>query len=90
MNSLCTVSIDVLNTNGAGEWDGAGAVAKRALRTHQIQHPEDELANASQCVDFLKTKFSHRAVSSSDVSKEVPISRVFWHIGLGDVDRVNE
>lgn len=65
-------------------------MAKRALRTHQIQHPEDELANAEQCVDFLKSKFSHRVVGSSDVSSEVPISRIFWHIGLGEVDRVNE
>lgn len=65
-------------------------MVKRALRAHQIQHPEDELANAQQCVNFLKTKFSHRVPSSSDILREVPISREFWHIGIGDVDRSNE
>lgn len=79
-----------MSTFDAGEWDGAGAVVKRALRQHQIQHPEDELANAHQCVEFLKAKFSHRVIGSSDVRNEVPISRVFWHIGPEEVDRSNE
>jgi hypothetical protein len=73
----------------SGEWDGAGAVVKRALRKHQLQHPEDELANAEQCVQFLKSRFSHRVLSSYEQSKEVPIFREFWHIGVDDVDRSN-
>lgn len=63
---------------------------KRALRMHQIQHPEDELSNAEHCVQFLKSRFSHRVMSSSDITKEVPISREFWHIGVGDVNRNRE
>lgn len=73
-----------------GEWDGAGAVVKRAIRMHQIQHPEDEMANASHVVDFLKSRFSNRVASSYEQSKELPISREFWHIGIEDVDRSNE
>lgn len=57
---------------------------------HQIQHPEDEMANADQCVEFLKSRFSHRVLSSSDISREVPISREFWHIAVGDVNRTRE
>lgn len=70
-----------------GEWDGAGAVVKRALRMHQIQHPEDELSNVQHCVDFLMSRLSHRVLSSYEQSKVVPVSREFWHIGVGDVDR---
>jgi hypothetical protein len=51
-----------------GEWDGAGAIVKRALRMHQIQHPEEELTNAEQCVEFLQSRFTSRALSSYEQS----------------------
>lgn len=57
---------------------------------HQIQHPEDEMANAQHGVNFLKSRFSNRVMSSYEQSKELPISREFWHIGIEDEDRSNE
>ena len=45
------------SAHGKGEWDGAGAIVKRALRPEQIQNPLWQLANASQVVDFLQEKF---------------------------------
>lgn len=73
----CTqvIEIGLLMTSPPGEWDGAGAVVKRAIRTHQIQHPEDEMTNAQHCVDFLKSRFSHRALSPYEQSKDLPVSR---------------
>jgi hypothetical protein len=40
-------------THGKGEWDGAGAVVKRALSVEQIQNPLRPLGNAGQVIDFL-------------------------------------
>jgi len=37
-----------------GEWDGAGAVVKRTLRSKQLLNPSTSLKNAQDCVTFLK------------------------------------
>ena len=71
----------------AGEWDGAGAVVKRALRMEQIRNPERQLQNALQCVDFLKQGFSSRAPSSYAGSTTRDIQRTFWHVGEHDINR---
>ncbi len=39
--------------HGKGEWDGAGAVVKRALRSEQLLNPHRSLRNARDCVTFL-------------------------------------
>lgn len=39
--------------HGKGEWDGAGAVVKRALRSEQLMNPNRPLQNARDCVTFL-------------------------------------
>lgn len=39
--------------HGKGEWDGAGAVVKRALRNEQLVNPHRRLQNAADCVQFL-------------------------------------
>lgn len=39
--------------HGKGEWDGAGAVVKRALRNEQLLNPHRRLQNAEDCVQFL-------------------------------------
>lgn len=39
--------------HGKGEWDGAGAVVKRALRSEQLTNPQRKLQNALDCVTFL-------------------------------------
>lgn len=72
--------------HGKGEWDGAGAVVKRALTAEQIMNPARPLQNAAQVVSFLDEKYSRRVASSYNKSRLTPISRVFWHI---EDDKVN-
>lgn len=63
-----------------GEWDGAGAVVKRALRNEQLQHPDRPMQNAGHCVEFLRSRFSSRASSSYARSTTFECDRSFWHI----------
>lgn len=39
--------------HGKGEWDGAGAVVKRALRAEQLVNPNRSLRDARDCETFL-------------------------------------
>ena len=39
--------------HGKGEWDGVGAVIKRALRTEQLVNPQRRLQNVEDCVHFF-------------------------------------
>lgn len=71
----------------AGEWDGAGAVVKRALRMEQIRNAERPLQNALQCVEFLKQGFSSRAPSSYAGTTTRDIHRTFWHVGEHEINR---
>ena len=74
------------SAHGKGEWDGAGAVAKRALRAEQIRNPLRPLQNAEHVVQYLKENYSERVASTYAQSKTNPISRVFWNIGEFEVD----
>lgn len=74
------------SAHGKGEWDGAGAVVKRALRAEQIQNPSRPLQNADQVVEFLKENYSTRVASSYNQCRSNFISRVFWNIGEFEVD----
>lgn len=73
----------------AGEWDGAGAVIKRALRNEQLRNPHRELSNAAHCADFLRERFSSRVPSSYLQANVADVARRFWHIGVDDVARGN-
>lgn len=74
------------SAHGKGEWDGAGAVVKRALAAEQIQNPLRPLQNAAQVVKFLEKKYTERVASSYAHAKTSPLSRVFWLIGNTEVD----
>ena len=39
--------------HGKGEWDGAGAIVKRALWNEQLLNHHRRLQNAADCVQFL-------------------------------------
>lgn len=70
-----------------GEWDGAGAVVKRALRNEQLRNPDKPMQNALHCVEFLRTRFTSRVASSYARSTTFECDRSFWHIEMGDVCR---
>jgi hypothetical protein len=72
-----------------GEWDGMGAVVKRALRAEQIKNPGRQLQNARHVVDFLTKHLSSRIPSSFAQSTTKDISRYFWHVGENDVHKSN-
>lgn len=74
------------SAHGKGEWDGAGAVVKRALTAEQIQNPSRPLQNAEQVVQFLEERHTERVTSSYKRTKTPSLSRVFWHIGEDEVD----
>ena len=65
--------------HGKGEHDGAGAVIKRALTHEQLKADGEVLKNAGDVVEFLRKHFQ-----DSDVK------RVFWEVGINDVNRENE
>jgi hypothetical protein len=70
-----------------GEWDGAGAVVKRALRNEQLQHPERQMQNTTHCIEFLNSHFSSRVSNSYAKSTTDDCDRTFWHIDLEDINR---
>lgn len=74
------------SAHGKGEWDGAGAVVKRALRQEQIQNPNRPLQNAAQVVEFLKENYSTRVGTQYTQATSKPICREFWHIGESEVN----
>ena len=74
------------SAHGKGEWDGAGAVVKRALAAEQIENPLRPLRNAAKVVDFLEEKYTERVPSSYAQATTPPLSHVFWLIGDTAVD----
>lgn len=52
--------------HGKGEWDGAGAVVKRTLRTEQLLNPQRTLQNARDCVTFLEATLGGEVANSRD------------------------
>jgi hypothetical protein len=51
--------------HGKGEWDGAGAVVKKALRSEQLLNPHRLLQNALQCVTFLNATMAGQVPTRS-------------------------
>lgn len=74
--------------HGKGEWDGAGAVVKRALRTEQLHNPSRKLQDAKDVVEFLQESMSG-LVQSSLQSKRTVSYRHFYNIKPDDVDRTH-
>lgn len=52
--------------HGKGEWDGAGAVVKRTLRSEQLLNPHRNLRNAQDCVTFLNAALAGQVPSAGD------------------------
>lgn len=77
------------SAHGKGEWDGAGAVVKRALAAEQIENPLRPLRNAVEVVDFLEEKYIERVPSSYARATTPPLSRVFWLIGDIAIDHAD-
>jgi hypothetical protein len=83
----CVMSWNFFGTgHGKGEWDGAGAVVKRALRTEQLHNPWRKLQDAKDAVDFLKETMEGVVESSLGGNKRVSY-RFFHLIEPTDVDR---
>ena len=53
--------------HGKGEWDGAGAVVKRALWAEQLLNPHRTLQNARDCVTFLDTTLVGQVPNTGDL-----------------------
>ena len=68
------------------EWDGAGAIIKRALRTVQLLNPNKQQQDAKQCVEFLTETLPIRMANSYQKQK-ADICRKFWHIAKSEVVR---
>lgn len=66
--------------HGKGEWDGAGAVVKRALRTEQLLNPQRRLQNAADCVDFLESSMGGQVASRyGGIRFSLPLLVLFLH-----------
>lgn len=52
--------------HGKGEWDGAGAVVKRALRKEQLLNPQRTLQNAEQCFTFLNATLAGQVPNTGE------------------------
>ena len=52
--------------HGKGEWDGAGAVVKRALRSEQLLKPHRTLRNARDCITFLDMSLAGQVPNRGD------------------------
>ena len=73
--------------HGKGEHDGQGVVVKRALEHEQLKVDGTRLTCAADVIDFArKHLMSNGAVAVYDKQKR-EVSRVFWEIKEGDVQR---
>lgn len=72
--------------HGKGEHDGAGAVIKRSLTQYQLQPDCPKLDCAADVVALLRQTLSDGATATY-ASQARYVSRVFWEIELGDVER---
>ena len=52
--------------HGKGEWYGAGAVVKRALRSEQLLNPHRTLRNARDCITFLDASLAGQVPNRGD------------------------
>ena len=72
--------------HGKGEWDGAGAILKRALRTEQLQNPTRRLQDAADAVQFLEEKLGGLVPGCVGETRTIS-RRYFHHISVEAVDR---
>ena len=49
--------------HGKGEWDGVGAVVKRALKSEHLLNPHRRLQSAEDCVQFLDATMAGQVLS---------------------------
>ena len=52
--------------HGKGEWDGAGVVVKKTLRSEQLLNPHRSLRNAHDCVTFLNAVLAGEVPNTGD------------------------
>jgi hypothetical protein len=86
--SSCSMQLNPCIWLATEEWDGVGAVIKRALRTKQRLNPNKQLQNAKDCAEFLMETLSTRTANSYQKQK-ADICRKFWHIEESEVVRSN-
>ncbi len=62
---LCRFDIKLQNElallgtgHGKEEWDGVGAIVKRALKAKQLHNPQKKLQDANNVVEFFKKGMS--------------------------------
>lgn len=66
--------------HGKGEWDGAGAVVKRALRQSQLHDTWRRMQNALDTVCFFKATMSGEVDTNFQKTGIKEARRHFWEI----------
>ena len=72
--------------HGKGEHDGLGAIIKRHLTQEQLKPDCIKLQCIAIVMPFLQQTMSNGATTTYS-SQVQPITRVFWEVKEGDVDR---
>lgn len=68
--------------HGKGEWDGAGAVVKRALRNEQLLNPHRRLQNAADCILFLDATMAGQVPNERGHTRFLPYPMLRFCISL--------
>lgn len=77
----CTMNWNFFGTgHGKGEWDGAGAVVKRALRQSQLHDTWRRMQNAHDAVSFLNDTMAGRVDTNFEKTGIKDVNRYFWEI----------
>lgn len=66
--------------HGKGEWDGAGAVVKRALRQSQLHDTWRRMQNAHDVVCFLNETMAGSVDTNYEKTGIAEVNRFFWEI----------
>lgn len=77
----CTMNWNFFGTgHGKGEWDGAGAVVKRALRQSQLHNTWRRMQNAHDAVSFLNETMAGAVDTNFEKTGIKEVKRYFWEI----------
>ena len=77
----CTMNWNFFGTgHGKGEWDGAGAVVKRALRQSQLHNTWRRMQNAHDAVSFLNETMGGTVDTNYEKNSIKEVQRYFWKI----------
>lgn len=77
----CTMNWNFFGTgHGKGEWDGAGAVVKRALRQSQLHNTWRRMQNAHDAVSFLNETMGGTVDTNFEKTGIKEVQRYFWEI----------